>query len=223
MFVSQSRGALGSGAPGPDFWSWKPPPVTDRDSDDESEMNLDAKSSPLPNKVSPVMEKEQSIGFLSIPFESKLLGSKHNPTLPPLQSLMEAEKGEADSSTLEKPHLDKERDLGYLFSANAAEAAHALSTVNEELHQGVHPSGSRWWKETGTEQRPDGVICKWTLLRGVSADYTTEWEEKYWEAADEFDYKELGSEKSGRDASGNVWREFWKESMWQVPFFSFKI
>lgn len=59
------------------------------------------------------------------------------------------------------------------------------------------------------------MVCKWTLTRGVSADKTVEWEDKYWEAADEFGHKELGSEKSGRDAAGNVWHEFWKESMWQ--------
>lgn len=68
----------------------------------------------------------------------------------------------------------------------------------------------------GIEHRPDGVVCKWTLLRGVSADKTVEWENKYWEAADEFGYKELASEKSGRDAAGNVWREYWRESMLQV-------
>ncbi|KAL8155756.1 hypothetical protein AgCh_000967 [Apium graveolens] len=34
-------------------------------------------------------------------------------------------------------------------------------------------------------------------------------------AAEDFDYKELGSEKSGRDSSGNVWYEFWKETMYK--------
>jgi hypothetical protein len=81
---------------------------------------------------------------------------------------------------------------------------------------GVNVDGTRWWRETGIEQRPDGVICRWTLIRGVSADKALEWQEKFWEASDEFGYKELGSEKSGRDANGNVWREFWRESMRQV-------
>jgi hypothetical protein len=54
------------------------------------------------------------------------------------------------------------------------------------------------------------------LIRGVSADKALEWQEKFWEASDEFGYKELGSEKSGRDANRNVWREFWRESMRQV-------
>ncbi|KAL8148599.1 hypothetical protein AgCh_005815 [Apium graveolens] len=35
-------------------------------------------------------------------------------------------------------------------------------------------------------------------------------------AAEDFDYKELGSDKSGCDSSGNVWCEFWKETMYKV-------
>ncbi|KAM1198599.1 hypothetical protein ACFX13_010170 [Malus domestica] len=53
------------------------------------------------------------------------------------------------------------------------------------------------------------------MTRGVSADQVTEWQDKYWEAADEFGHKELGSEKLGRDATGNAWHEFWTKSMWQ--------
>lgn len=113
-------------------------------------------------------------------------------------------------------HEEEKLELGAQFSAHAAEAAEALDKVDEAVTQGVNPDGSRWWKETGVEHRPDGIVCKWTLTRGVSADKALEWEEKYWEAANQFEYKELGSEKSGRDAFGNVWREFWKESMWQV-------
>lgn len=110
----------------------------------------------------------------------------------------------------------EENNLDVLFSSHAAEAAEVLGKSKKASSQGVNPDGSKWWRETGTEQKPDGVICKWTLTRGVSADETVEWEDKFWEAADQFDYKELGSEKSGRDADGNVWREYWKESMWQV-------
>lgn len=113
---------------------------------------------------------------------------------------------------------EEEQRRDALFSANAAEAAHALNDVDllSSPSSGVNPDGSRWWKETGVERRPDGVICKWTLMRGVSADQAVEWQTKFWEAADVFGYKELGSEKSGRDAVGNVWREFWRESMREV-------
>ncbi|KAK2986053.1 hypothetical protein RJ640_011494, partial [Escallonia rubra] len=209
--VSQSEIA-GIGAPGPNFWSWVPPQDSGS-SDDEVDMKSAANASPSPTPINPVMELEKSVDFLSIPFESKL-ESDHSPPLPPLQSLMEIAEVEA-SSPRETPHMEEENELGVNFSTHAAEAAHALEKVDEISSRGILPDGSRWWKEIGTEIRADGVVCRWTLTRGVSADKAVEWEEKYWEASDEFDYKELGSEKSGRDATGNVWREFWKESMYQ--------
>ncbi|CAL5416237.1 unnamed protein product [Camellia sinensis] len=210
--IFQSSG-VAKGTPGPDFWSWTPP-ESERNFDDESNLKLTRQT--YPSKTDPVMEKEQSVDFLSIPLESKLFESNHYPPLPPLQSLMEVEKVEAYTSSQEMAHVEENHELGVLFSAHAAEAAYALNEGDEEvLSQGVNPDGSKWWKETGVEERPDGVVCRWTLTRGVSADKSLEWEEKYWEAANQFDYKELGSEKSGRDATGNVWREFWKESMWQ--------
>ncbi|KAA8548703.1 hypothetical protein F0562_000387 [Nyssa sinensis] len=208
LFVSQS---ITTGTPGPNFWSWTPPPDSGRSSDDESNLKSNREISLYPAKTNPVMAKERSEDFVSIPFESKLFENKHNPPLPPLQSLMEVEKVEVSTT----PYVEEKRELGVLFSAHAAEAAHALDNVDEESSKGVNPDGSRWWKETGIERRPDGIICRWTLTRGVSADKAIEWEEKYWEAANQFDYKELGSEKSGRDAAGSVWREFWKESMRQ--------
>lgn len=199
--------------PGPNFWAWTPPPD---DLYDDNQLKSDTKSSPLPSMGSPVTEKERFADFLTIPFESAVLGSKIGPPLPPLQSLVEVDDLGTSSSALEIPHQEEEHELGVQFSTHAAEAASALDQVSEASSYGINPDGSRWWKETGTEQRPDGVICKWTLTRGVSADKTIEWENKYWEAADEFGHKELGSEKSGRDAVGNVWREYWRESMWQV-------
>ncbi|XP_015077278.1 uncharacterized protein LOC107021183 [Solanum pennellii] len=198
------------GTPGPSFWSWIPPSDS---SFDDIQMKSDVSLSPDP--PSPVIEKERSPDFLSIPFQSATIDKKHSPPLPPLQSYLEVENLEDSSSTPEIPQQVEERELGILFSANAAEAAHALKQEGEASSEGINPDGSRWWKQTGTERRADGVVCKWTLTRGVSADKTVEWEDKYWEAADEFGHKELGSEKSGRDAAGNVWHEFWKESMWQ--------
>lgn len=197
------------GTPGPSFWSWTPPSDS---SFDDIQIKLDGSLSPDP--PSPIIEKKRYPDFLSIPFQSSMIDSKHSP-LPPLQSHLEVENLEDSSSTTEIPHQEEERELGIMFSANAAEAAYALKQENEASSQGINPDGSRWWKETGIERRSDGVVCKWTLTRGVSADKTVEWEDKYWEAANEFGHKELGSEKSGRDAAGNVWHEFWKESMWQ--------
>lgn len=202
-------GSTGIGTPGPDFWSWIPPTDNDSNPDfraDSASSSRKASTSPS-QRVIPVIVLEPSLSHLSLPFESN-----HSPPLPPFQSLMEVEKQDVSGSVLENPQHEVET----LFSTNAEDAAHALAEVEPLSSTGTKPEGSMWWKETGTEVRSDGVVCRWTLTRGVSPDKSIEWEEKYWEAANELGYRELGSEKSGRDASGNVWREFWKESMSQV-------
>ncbi|CAH9145789.1 unnamed protein product [Cuscuta epithymum] len=206
LSVPQSGNTI-SITPGPSFWSWIPPP--DISLNDENKLKADAKLSASPNLTSPVIEKERSAEFLPIPFESVVLGSsKTSPSLPPLQSLVEVDL-DTSMSPVETPP-----ELGAQFSTHAAEAVLALEQViSDGSSYGVNPDGSKWWKETGNELRPDGVLCKWTVMRGVSSDKAVEWENKYWEAADELGYKELGSEKSGRDAAGSVWREYWKESM----------
>ncbi|TQD90363.1 hypothetical protein C1H46_024065 [Malus baccata] len=166
----------GTGTPGPNFWSWEPPQGSDKGSDGViSYLPTAKKTSALSILSNPVLEKQGSVDYLSIPLESKLQEPNRNPHLPPLQSLMEVEKVDVS----EAPSLKEEHELGDEFSALAAEAARALDAV------------------------------------GISADQVTEWQDKYWEAADEFGHKELGSEKLGRDAAGNVWREYWTESMWQ--------
>jgi hypothetical protein len=148
---------------------------------------------PHPQPAYLLLEKESPPDtFLPIPFETAT-------SPPPLQLYLE---------------------LDTRFSNHAVEAASALDSSSGEFAQeGIGPDGSMWWRETGNEERPTGVVVKWTLTRGVTSEGTVEWEEKYWEASDKYDYKELGSEKSGRDARGNVWREFWKECMWQVCVF----
>ncbi|KAM1198595.1 hypothetical protein ACFX13_010167 [Malus domestica] len=210
----------GTGTPGPDFWSWEPPQGSDKASDDVIDLPTAMKTSAQLNLSNHVLEKERSVDYLSIPLESKLQEPNRNPPLPPFQSLMEVEKVDVSEALSVK----EEHELGDDFSAHAAEAAQTLDAVDEGLSYGVNADGSKWWKESGIKQRPDGVICKWTMTRGVSADQVTEWQDKYWEAADEFGHKELGSEKLGRDANGNVWREFWTKSMWQViPHCHFKL
>lgn len=206
----------GTITPGPNFWSWVPPEDNDSISEDEGFVEPARKSSPSTNPTKPVLELERDADILALPFETYELENDHSPPLPPLQSLMEVEKVEISVSIPETPHIEEERELGVQFSAHAAEAAKALNKVDDLAPQGIYEDGTKWWKETGTEVRPDGVVFRWTLIRGVSADKAVEWEEKFWEAADDFDYKELGSEKSGRDSYGNVWREFWKETMYQV-------
>lgn len=201
---------VGNLTPGPIFWSWTPPPET---GDRDSFTKLTKQASLYTNKMIPRLEKEKTINALPLPLESKLLETNHSPPLPPLQSLVEVQKVEIVSSTPEMAKSEGKSEISVQFSAQAEEAALALNKKSETALQGVNPDGLRWWKETGVEKRPDGVLCRWTLMRGLSADKALEWEDKYWEAADQFGYKELGSEKSGRDAFGNVWREFWTETM----------
>ncbi|XP_027189634.1 protein LIKE EARLY STARVATION, chloroplastic isoform X2 [Cicer arietinum] len=211
LFV-QDSGTQKDGIPGPDFWSWTPPLDSDVPSDDANGLKLDTKSSVSPTFSNPVVEKERLTQSLSIPFESLLTQSKDFPTLPPLQSSLEVE---TSVSNVESPSLEDELKRSALSSDHAAEVIRALDKDSISSPIGVNLDGTKWWKETGIEQRPDGVMCRWTMTRGVSADQGLEWQEKFWEASDEFGYKELGSEKSGRDAYGNIWREFWRESMRQ--------
>ncbi|KAJ9154246.1 hypothetical protein P3X46_027602 [Hevea brasiliensis] len=213
IFVSRSE-TSGKGVPGPDFWSWIPPPDTEKS---QYDVDLLAAKRSLVSSIlaSPVAMKEGCLGFLNIPLESKLSETNFRPPIPPLQSLMEVKKEEVSISGLDMPSLkEEEHKLNLLFQAHELEVALVLDEVDEEF-SGVDPNGSRWWKESGIERRPDGVICRWTMTRGASANQDVEWQEKFWEASDEFGYKELGSEKSGRDATGNVWREYWREAMWQ--------
>ncbi|KAJ0981610.1 hypothetical protein J5N97_009865 [Dioscorea zingiberensis] len=203
----------GTKTPGPDFWSWSPPLETEGTPREDPGLEPARRSNSSPNPSSSLPEKEIAVELLAIPFESS--EEKHSPPLPPFQSLVEIEKIDSKTSNLDLSSTSDERKLEVLFLRNAAEAAEALGKSNEASVHGVNTDGSKWWRETGKEQRPDGVVFKWTLTRGVSADGSVEWEDKFWEASDQFDYKELGSEKSGRDAFGNVWREYWRESMWQ--------
>lgn len=212
--VPEKQGTSERGTPGPDFWSWSPPTDNrNQISDNAVSLQPAMQLNIPPNASFSVIEMEQPSDILSLPFESTLHES-HFPLLPPLQSVMEVEKAETESSTDLAMEANQEK-LEVVFSGNAAEAAEALGKSNEGATHGVNLDGSKWWRDSGVDQRVDGVVCRWTLNRGVSADGTIEWEDKYWEASDQFDYKELGSEKSGRDTDGNVWREYWREFMRQ--------
>ncbi|KAK4797630.1 hypothetical protein SAY86_029956 [Trapa natans] len=223
VFLPSSEAST-NGVPGPDFWSWTPSSANDH-MPLKAGLKAVCKSSPYLGPANIVIEIEQPTDFLSIPFENNVFQSIRNPLLPPLQSWVETEKVETLPSSKENENINKvetlpsskeNENIDQSFPERASEAADALGKAEKLPSSGVYPDGSRWWTETGIEKRNNGVICKWTLKRGVSADQVTEWQEKFWEASDDFGYKELGSEKSGRDSYGNVWREFWKESMFQV-------
>ena len=89
----------------------------------------------------------------------------------------------------------------------------ALDAVDGAKSSGIEADGSRWWRESGTEEVGDGRLRRWVCLRGASAAGDLEWEQRWWETSDATGYRELGAEKSGRDRDGNVWRENWLESL----------
>lgn len=219
--TSGAGSTLGAAAtPGPDFWTWVPPP-DDRSLEDvlTPKMKIDAE---LPKPMTKFSEKEMTRESLDLPLEREVkelplvFQSRSVPSLPPLQSLLEVEKEKVDDQEVQTaPSLQVPESA----PESATEAVSAMKLGMQTAGQdtsGVYVDGSRWWREQGVENRANGVVCTWTVIRGVSADGSVEWEEKFWEAVDAYDFKELGAEKSGRDSAGGVWREFWQESMWQV-------
>ncbi|VAI10332.1 unnamed protein product [Triticum turgidum subsp. durum] len=52
-------------------------------------------------------------------------------------------------------------------------------------------------------------------MGGQTHDGSTEWKETWWEKSDWTGYKELGAEKSGKNAEGDSWWEKWKEVLHQ--------
>lgn len=224
-----------SNTPGPDFWSWAPPSVKEGENMKSVSLQPKESSNSHEKTVAEVLERERSLAAFNIPFESTVhaettktpevpldFQNRAVPSLPPLQSLMEITDVSSSDISTDSTSTRKEGISELTFDSTIPQHASEIASILDQDHEkstnatnGINPDGSRWWKETGVEHRTNGVTCSWTVTRGVSANGETEWEEKFWEACDDFDYKELGSEKSGRDAAGNVWREFWKEAMWQ--------
>lgn len=102
--------------------------------------------------------------------------------------------------------------LAQQLSARATAAVEALGSAEaaaDAPSSGVSADGTRWWRESGTVEVGEGRLCTWTLLRGCLGG--AEWQEKWWRTSDAWAYRELGAEKSGRDASGAAWREAWAE------------
>lgn len=214
-----------------DFWSWVPPPKSSSSAGPASlPPELKRATAAASSSIrAAVMERPSLAGAtLDLPFQKdaeglKLEGatqgaltdleailkfsssSSIGTMLPPLQSRVQViEPAEALAEiTTAAPRIQQ---VGKKASAPTAAPSET---------EGVMPDGSRWWRTTGRDEGPLGEVTEWTVVRGVSADGAVEWEEKWWESWDAFDYKEMGAEKSGRDASGSVWRESWQEAMWQ--------
>ncbi|KAJ8437448.1 hypothetical protein Cgig2_031969 [Carnegiea gigantea] len=91
-----------------------------------------------------------------------------------------------------------------------------INLLNENVNEsGINEDGSTWYRESGEELGENGYRCRWTMMGGQSQDGSSEWKETWWEKSDWTGYKELGVEKSGRNAEGDSWWETWQEVLHQ--------
>ncbi|XP_059634002.1 protein EARLY STARVATION 1, chloroplastic isoform X1 [Cornus florida] len=91
-----------------------------------------------------------------------------------------------------------------------------ISLLNENVvESGTNEDGSSWYRESGEDLGENGYRCRWTRMGGQWHDGSSEWKETWWEKSDWTGYKELGVEKSGRNAEGDSWWETWQEVLHQ--------
>ncbi|KAL8150045.1 hypothetical protein AgCh_006887 [Apium graveolens] len=89
-------------------------------------------------------------------------------------------------------------------------------SLNEHVNEvGTNEDGSTWYRESGEDIGDNGYRCRWARMGGQSHDGSSEWKETWWEKSDWTGYKELGVEKSGRNAEGDFWWETWREVLHQ--------
>ncbi|KAF3796685.1 hypothetical protein EJ110_NYTH00892 [Nymphaea thermarum] len=98
----------------------------------------------------------------------------------------------------------------------ASEKDWGINLLNENVNEsGTNKDGSTWYRESGEDLGENGYRCRWAIMGGRSQDGSSEWRETWWEKADWTGYKELGVEKSGKNAEGDSWWETWKEVLFQ--------
>ncbi|TYI42827.1 hypothetical protein ES332_A01G125600v1 [Gossypium tomentosum] len=91
-----------------------------------------------------------------------------------------------------------------------------ISLLNENVNEsGTNEDGSTWYRQSGEDLGENGYLRRWTMMGGKSHDGSSEWMETWWETSDWSGYKELGVEKSGRNAEGDSWWETWQELLHQ--------
>ncbi|XP_010063122.2 uncharacterized protein LOC104450313 [Eucalyptus grandis] len=91
-----------------------------------------------------------------------------------------------------------------------------INLLNENINEtGTNEDGSTWYRESGEDMGDNGYRCRWTRMGGRSHDGSSEWKEMWWEKSDWSGYKELGVEKSGKNAEGDSWWETWNEVLYQ--------
>ncbi|KMS99551.1 hypothetical protein BVRB_1g022780 isoform B [Beta vulgaris subsp. vulgaris] len=152
-----------------------------------------------PKKDSSIARRVRSQALPSLPFTSPTVRFHSKPRCTPRNP------GPQSRDTPPK------RDTGI-----ANEKDWGINLVNENLNEaGINEDGSTWYRESGDELGENGYRCRWTRMGGQSQDGTSEWKETWWEKSDWTGYKELGVEKSGRNAEGDSWWETWQEMLHQ--------
>ncbi|PWZ07514.1 hypothetical protein Zm00014a_013907 [Zea mays] len=98
----------------------------------------------------------------------------------------------------------------------ASEKEWGINLLDEAVKEsGINEDGSTWYRESGEDTGENGYRCRWARMGGQNHDGSTEWKETWWEKSDWTGYKELGAEKSGKNAEGDSWWEKWKEVLYQ--------
>ncbi|KAF8377720.1 hypothetical protein HHK36_031104 [Tetracentron sinense] len=91
-----------------------------------------------------------------------------------------------------------------------------INLLNDNINEsGTNDDGSTWYRESGEDLGENGYRCHWARMGGQSYDGSSEWKETWWEKSDWTGYKELGVEKSGKNAEGDSWWETWQEVLHQ--------
>ena len=169
--------------PGSDFWTWTPPEVPAADK--------------APGEPTPKLQKQtQTRVSAAVAIAER-----------PLEQALHL-KFQSDTETPSELSLDFESDAEVKNEATAKtgtltveleETATAVRELGADgATQGTLANGSRWWRESGEEELEGGKLCRWTLVRGASADGSVEWEEKM-----------VGDER--RVQSSRAWRhKIWK-------------
>ncbi|XP_042506678.1 uncharacterized protein LOC122083073 isoform X2 [Macadamia integrifolia] len=104
-----------------------------------------------------------------------------------------------------------QRDTGI-----ANEKDWGIKLLNENINEsGIDEDGTTWYQESGEDLRENGFRCRWTTMGSQTHDDSSEWKETWWEKSDWSGYKELGVEKSGKNAEGDSWWETWQENLHQ--------
>ncbi|KAL3840131.1 hypothetical protein ACJIZ3_024722 [Penstemon smallii] len=98
----------------------------------------------------------------------------------------------------------------------ANEKKWGISLINDNVNEsGTNEDGGTWYRESGEHLGENGYHCRWAKMGGQSRDGNSEWKEMWWEKSDWTGYKELGVEKSGRNAERDSWWETWQEVLHQ--------